>query len=74
MEKTIKIGETTYKLPQDESTRRTVLNHLDMVMFGKKQYIKLIDLEGDTHQLSYSFLNGERIIYDGVCLYGDCDE
>ena len=60
---TIKINEKAFVLPEDPSTLKSVLNHLDMVLKGKKDYIKLIDLEGNEERFATFELQHAKIDY-----------
>jgi molybdopterin/thiamine biosynthesis adenylyltransferase len=55
------INNKTYRLPNDEDTLTRVINHLDMVRLGVKDYIKLFDLENNSHKLSKTYLNNSEI-------------
>lgn len=55
------INNKTYRLPDDEDTLTRVINHLDMVRLGVKDYIKLFDLENNSHKLSKTYLNNSEI-------------
>ena len=48
----IKINEIAYLLPDDAATRRSVMNHIDMVRQELKQFVKLKDLNGNWQKLS----------------------
>lgn len=58
---TITINSIAYKLPTEQNTLSSVLNHLDMVKNGTKKFIKLYDLEGKSHKLSTTYLNSVKI-------------
>jgi len=55
------INNKTYRLPDDEDTLTRVINHLDMVRTGAKEYIKLFDLDDNSHKLSRTYLNNSDI-------------
>lgn len=43
--KTILIGGIEYLMPQDPNSYRSVINHIDMVKKGLKQFVSLTEIE-----------------------------
>lgn len=57
----IKINGITYKLPNKPETLNVVLNHLDMVKKGIKDFAKLRDLNDVEHKISTLALSTGKI-------------
>lgn len=44
---TVKIQGIFYKMPDDKQKYRSVVNHIDMVQKGLKDFVKLVELDTD---------------------------
>ncbi len=57
----IKINSIAYKLPNDPLKLKSVLNHIDMVKKGLKQFVKLYDLSDKEIKISTFELQQAKI-------------
>jgi hypothetical protein len=55
------VNNKKYVLPDEEDTLMAVINHLDMVKNGKKEFINLYSLDGNKHKLSRTYINQSKI-------------
>jgi hypothetical protein len=58
----IKINEVAYTLPTEEDTLHSVLNHLDMVKKGLKDYAKMRRLDNGEEVKFSTFVLNKAII------------
>jgi hypothetical protein len=59
--KTLYLDDLKFQLPDDMHQVRSILNHIDMVRNGRKQFVKLVDMNGKEHIFMASFLNNVEI-------------
>jgi hypothetical protein len=59
--KTLYLDDLKFQLPDDMHQVRSILNHIDMVKSGRKQFAKLVDLQGNEQIFFASFLNNVTI-------------
>ena len=60
--KTLLINGTEYTLPESEEQVLSVLNHIDMVKIGRKQFVKLTDMQGNQFRFFATYLNNAEIL------------
>lgn len=59
----IKINGVAFKLPSEMERVHSVLNHIDMVKKGLKNFVKLWDLNDVEHRFSQTVLSSAIITY-----------
>ena len=59
--KTLYLDDLEFQLPDDAHQVRSILNHIDMVRNGRKQFAKLVDMNGKEYIFMASFLNNVEI-------------
>ena len=58
---TIKINNIIYKLPENPVHLKSCLNHIDMVIKGVKQFVRLYNLENEEQKITTFELQGAKI-------------